>query len=96
MKIHVDPVHPVYVRRQPVYHPQYHQVQHRHRNLDAFDANCHYFQLFIELGLHRGVHPPGAFACAQPEPDYEVNQRFSSLPIQSCSRLKKKSEGSGI
>ena len=59
--------------RQPVYHPQHHQVQHRRRNLDVFDASCHYCQLLIEVGLHRGVHLPKAFACAQPEQGYEVN-----------------------
>ena len=79
MKIHVDPVHSVDVGRQPVYHPQHYQVQHRHCIPDAFDAWCHYFQLLIEVGLHRGVHPPEAFACAQPEPGYEVNLKSAVL-----------------
>ena len=79
MKIHVDSVHPADARRQPVYHPQHHQVQHRHCIPDAFDASCHYFQLLIEVGLHRGVHPPEAFACAQPEPGYEVNLKSTVL-----------------
>ena len=79
MKIHVDPVHSVDVRRQPVYHPQHYQVQHRHRIPDAFDVCCHYFQLLIEVGLHRGVHPPEAFACAQPEPGYEVDLKSAVL-----------------
>ena len=81
MKIHVDPVHSVDVdvRRQPVYHPQHYQVQHCHRIPDAFDACCHYFQLLIEVGLHRGVHPPEAFACAQPEPGHEVNLKSTVL-----------------
>ena len=79
MKIHVDPVHSVDVGRQLVYHPQHYQVQHRHRIPDAFDACCHYFQLLIEVGLHSGVHPPEAFACAQPEPGYEVNMKSAVL-----------------
>ena len=79
MKIHVDPVHSVDVGRQPVYRPQHYQVQPRHRIPDAFDACCHYFQLLIEVGLHRGIHPPEAFACAQPEPGYEVNLKSAVL-----------------
>ena len=54
-------------------------MQHRHRIPDAFDASCHYFQLLIEVGLHRGVHPPEAFACAHPEPGYEVNLKSTVL-----------------
>ena len=100
MKIHVDPVHSVDVGRQPVYHPQYYQVQHRNHIPDAFDACCHYFQLLIEVGLHRGVHPPEAFAGAQPEPGYEVNLKSAVLvfndPVMFPSKKNQKAPGFGL
>ena len=46
---------------------------------DAFDASCHYFQMLMELNLHRTIDPFQAFFGALTEPGREVNVRSAVL-----------------
>ena len=74
---------------------------------DAFDASCHYFQMLMELNLHRTIDTFQAFFGALTEPGREVNVRSAVLvfsdpllfptpegihSFRSCSRCKAQNE----